>query len=146
MGFGLGAACGAKIAHPSQPVMLFTGDGCFRMNCSEMATLAAYKIPVLIVVFRNGVLGMVRQWQNFFFEGRCSETELSQSPDFVKLSEAYGIRGFCARDRDSFPEALNAAAGELSNGRAALIEACINRDENVLPMVPSGRPIDEQIL
>jgi len=89
---------------------------------------------------------MVRQWQNFFYEGRCSETDLGQSPDFVKLSEAYGIRGFSARDQDSFLKALQAAAAELAHGRAALIEARIDRDESVLPMVPSGRPIDEQIL
>ena len=146
MGFGLGAAWGAKIAHPSEPVVLFTGDGCFKMNCTEMATLSTYKIPVLIIVFRNGVLGMVRQWQNFFYEGRCSETDLSQSPDFVKLSEAYGIRGFSARDQSSFLEALQAATAELTSGRAALIEALIDRNENVLPMVPSGMPIDEQIL
>ena len=146
MGFGLGAAWGAKIASPTDPVILFTGDGCFRMNCAEMSTLVAYKIPVLIVVFHNGVLGMVRQWQSFFYEGRCSETDLSPSPDFVKLSDAYGIAGFRAGDRSSFIEALAAAAGELAAGKAALIEARINPDENVLPMVPSGRPIDEQIL
>ena len=146
MGFGLGAAWGAKIARPSDPVVLFTGDGCFKMNCTEMATLTAYKIPVLIVVFRNDVLGMVRQWQSFFYEGRCSETDLSVSPDFVKLSGAYGIAGFRAGEQASFLEALDAAAGELAAGRAALIEASVKPDENVLPMVPSGRPIDEQIL
>ena len=146
MGFGLGAALGAKMANPGCPVVLFTGDGCFRMNCTEMSTLTSYKIPVLIVVFHNGVLGMVRQWQNFFYEGRLSETYLGPSPDFLKLSAAYGIAGFRATDRNSFPEALAAAASELAAGKAALIEARIDKDENVLPMVPSGRPIDEQIL
>ena len=146
MGFGLGAASGAKIANPGKPVVLFTGDGCFRMNCAELATLGAYKIPVLIVLFNNGVLGMVRQWQNFFYQGRCSETCLSPYPDFVKLSEAYGVAGFRAADRSSFLQALACAAGELAAGRSALVEVQIHRDENVLPMVPSGRPIDEQIL
>ena len=146
MGFGLGAALGAKIANPKKPVVLFTGDGSFRMNSGEMATLSAYKIPVLIVVFRNDTLGMVRQLQNFFFNGRYSETALSQYPDFIKLGEAYEINGFRAADQNSFREALAAAERELAKGKSAIIEARINRDENVLPMVPSGKPIDEQIL
>jgi len=146
MGFGLGAACGAKVANPNKNVALFTGDGSFRMNCAEMATLSNNKIPLLIIVFNNGVLGMVRQWQSFFYESRYSETILGAYPDFLKLCEAYGINGFRAGNRESFKKALHAAAAELSAGRAALIEADIDRDENVLPMVPSGKPIDEQIL
>jgi acetolactate synthase-1/2/3 large subunit len=146
MGFGLGAAEGAKMANPERPVVLFTGDGCFRMNCAEMATLATYKIPVLIIVFNNSTLGMVRQWQNFFYESRYSETDLPSHPDFVKLADAYGLPGYKAADRVSFLEALDAASADLSGGRAALIDARIDRDEKVLPMVPSGKPIDEQIL
>jgi acetolactate synthase I/II/III large subunit len=146
MGFGLGAACGAKAANPQKPVALFTGDGSFRMNCAEMATLSNNKIPLLIIVFNNGVLGMVRQWQSFFYEGRYSETTLGAFPDFIKLCDAYGIKGFRANNRESFKKALHSASEELSAGRAALIEADIDRDENVLPMVPSGKPIDEQIL
>jgi len=145
MGFGIGAAIGAKIANPKKPVVLFTGDGCFKMSCGEMATLGNYKIPVLIIIFRNGVLGMVRQWQSFFFEGRHSETDLGLYPDFIKLAEAYGIPGYKAEDRNSFQKALEAAAAELAGGKAVLIEVRIDRDENVLPMVPSGKPIDEQI-
>ena len=145
MGFGLGAATGAKIANPRRPVVLFTGDGCFRMNCAEMATLSTYKIPVLIVVFQNGVLGMVRHWQSFFYEDRHWQTDLGPYPDFVKLGEAYGLSGFRAKDRESFMRALGAATGELAAGRPALIEASIDREENVFPMVPSGKPIDEQI-
>jgi acetolactate synthase-1/2/3 large subunit len=146
MGFGLGAACGVKVANPEKPVALFTGDGSFRMNCAEMATLSNNKIPLLIILFNNGVLGMVRQWQSFFYEGRYSQTTLGAYPDFIKLCDAYGIKGFRAGNRESFRKALHAAAEELSAGRAALIEADIDRDENVLPMVPSGKPIDEQIL
>jgi acetolactate synthase-1/2/3 large subunit len=116
------------------------------MNCAEMATLTNNKIPLLIIVFNNGVLGMVRQWQSFFYESRYSHTTLSGVPDFIKLCEAYGVTGFRAADRESFKKALHAAAAELSAGRAALIVADIDRDENVLPMVPSGKPIDEQIL
>ena len=146
MGFGLGAACGAKVANPKKPVVLFTGDGSFRMNCAEMATLTNNKIPLLIIVFNNGVLGMVRQWQSFFYEKRYSQTTLGAAPDFLKLCDAYGVNGFRAGDRESFKKALHSAAEELSAGRAALIDADIDRDENVLPMVPSGKPIDEQIL
>jgi acetolactate synthase-1/2/3 large subunit len=146
MGFGLGAACGAKIANPQKPVVLFTGDGSFRMNCAEMATISNNKIPILIIVFNNGVLGMVRQWQSFFYEKRYSQTTLGAAPDFIKLCDAYGITGFRAGNRESFKKALHAASEELSAGKAALIEADIDRDENVLPMVPSGKPIDEQIL
>jgi acetolactate synthase-1/2/3 large subunit len=146
MGYGLGAAEGAKVANPGRPVVLFTGDGCFRMNCAEMGTLHKYRLPVLIIVFNNSTLGMVRQWQSFFYEGRYSESDLSASPDFVKLAEAYGISGYRAEDRKGFTEALDRAAGDLAEGKAALIDAVIDRDEKVLPMVPSGRPIDEQIL
>ena len=146
MGFGLGAAVGAKLANKDQPVVLFTGDGCFGMNHGEMATLNTYKIPVLIVVFNNNALGMVRQLQTLFFEGRYCETDLGPYPDFIKLSDAYGIAGFRAKDRESFRKALTTAAGELAKKRSALIEAVIDKDESVLPMVPSGKPIDEQIL
>ena len=146
MGFGLGAALGAKIANPEKPVVLFTGDGSFRMNSGEMATLAAYKIPVLIVLFNNRSLGMVRQLQSFFFDGRHPETALGRYLDYIKLCEAYGIRGFPAAGPDSFRKALAAATSELSKGKSALIEARIDHDEKALPMVPSGKPIDEQIL
>jgi len=146
MGFGLGAACGAKVANPKKPVALFTGDGSFRMNCAEMATLTNNKIPLLIIVFNNGVLGMVRQWQTLFYEKHYSHSILGASPDYIKLSDAYGVKGFRANNRDSFKKALQCATEELSAGRAALIEADIDSDENVFPMVPAGKPIDEQIL
>ena len=146
MGFGLGSACGAKLANPGRPVLLFTGDGCFRMNSSEMGTLVKYRIPILIIVFNNRSLGMVRQLQNLFYQGRYSETDLSAKPNFVKLAEAYGIAGRSATDRASFVKALAAAGEELAQGHAFLIDAQVHRDEKVLPMVPSGRPIDEQIL
>jgi acetolactate synthase-1/2/3 large subunit len=146
MGYGLGAAEGAKVANPGRPVALFTGDGCFRMNCGEMGTLSAYRIPVLIIVFNNATLGMVRQWQGLFYEGRYSESDLGPSPNFVKLAGAYGIPAYRAEDRRSFSEALDKAAEDLAAGSAALIEVIIDRDEKVLPMVPSGKPIDEQIL
>ncbi|MDR2303140.1 MAG: biosynthetic-type acetolactate synthase large subunit [Treponema sp.] len=147
MGFGLGAAEGAKIANPRRPVVLFTGDGCFRMNCAEMGTLVHYSIPVLIVIFNNGTLGMVRQWQNFFYEGRYSETDLDdRPPDFLKLAEAYGVRAYRAGTEAEFGAALNSGKRDLAAGRPVLIDSLIDKDERVLPMVPGGKPIDEQIM
>ena len=147
MGFGLGAALGAKIANPHKNVVLFTGDGCFRMNCSEMATLVHYRIPVLIVIFNNRTLGMVRQWQNFFYKGRYSQTDLAgRGPDFIKLAAAYDVAAFRATGEASFTEALKNACAELAAGKPVLIEALIDKDERVLPMVPGGKPIDEQIM
>jgi acetolactate synthase-1/2/3 large subunit len=146
MGFGLGAAEGAKAACPHRPVVLFTGDGCFRMNCAEMATMSTYGLPALVIIFNNHTLGMVRQWQNFFYEGRYSETDLDRPPDFIKLAGAYGLPAYRAGNESSFKAALGKAMEDIAGGKAALIEALIDRDERVLPMVPGGKPIDEQIL
>jgi len=147
MGFGMGAAMGAKIANPGHPVALFSGDGCFRMNCAEMATLARYKLPVLIIIFNNRTLGMVRQWQNFFYGARYSETNLDdRGPDFVKLADAYSVPACRAADETSFLEALRKSIAHNADGKPALIEAIIDQDERVLPMVPGGKPIDEQIM
>ncbi|MDR2804005.1 MAG: biosynthetic-type acetolactate synthase large subunit [Treponema sp.] len=146
MGFGLGAAVGAKVANPNSPVVLMTGDGSFHMNCAELATLAAYQIPVLIIVFNNGTLGMVRQWQSLFYDGRYSETTLNRPPDFVKLAGAYGLPGYRACDEKSFYSALDAALADNAAGKTALIDAVIDINEMVLPMVPGGKPVDEQLL
>jgi acetolactate synthase-1/2/3 large subunit len=146
MGYGLGAALGAKVANPKRPVVLFTGDGSFRMNCGELGTLAAYRIPVLIVILNNTVLGMVRQWQHLFYEDRYAETVLDRPPDFVKLAEAYGLAGYRAADEKAFAAALDSALSDNAQGKTALIDARIDIDEMVLPMVPGGKPIDEQIL
>ncbi|MDR1256772.1 MAG: biosynthetic-type acetolactate synthase large subunit [Spirochaetaceae bacterium] len=146
MGFGLGAALGAKVANPARPVVLFTGDGSFRMNCGELSTLAAYGIPVLVIVLNNGTLGMVRQWQTLFYEKRYSETTLDRPPDFVKLAGAYGLPAYRVSDEKGFPDALTGALEHNSAGRTVLIDAVLDIDEMVMPMVPGGRPIDEQIL
>jgi acetolactate synthase-1/2/3 large subunit len=146
MGFGLGAALGAKIACPDRPVVLFTGDGSFRMNCGELATFSAYGLGILIVILNNHVLGMVRQWQTLFYEKRFSNTVLNRPPDFVMLAEAYGAAGYRAADKDSFTAALTAALLDIAGGKTALIDAQIDSNEVVLPMVPGGKPIDEQIM
>ncbi|MDR2314590.1 MAG: biosynthetic-type acetolactate synthase large subunit [Spirochaetaceae bacterium] len=145
MGFGLGAALGAKLANPGRPVVLFTGDGSFRMNSPELGTLSVHGIPLLIVLINNHGLGMVRQWQKLFCGGNFSETELGEKPDFPALAAAYGIRGLRVNTPEEFTGALNGAALYLAEGRAVLIEAVIDKDEMVLPMVPGGKPVDEQI-
>jgi len=147
MGFGMGAAAGAKIANPVNPVVLFTGDGCFRMNSAEMATLNKYKLPVLIIIFNNSALGLLRQWQNFFYKANYSQTDLDNSiPDFLKLAAAYNVQGFRAANETSFLEAISESKRILTSGRPALIEAVIDKDERVVPMTPSGKPIDKQIM
>jgi acetolactate synthase-1/2/3 large subunit len=146
MGYGLGAAAGAAAGNPGRAVVLFTGDGSFRMNCAEMATLVNYSLPVLIIICDNRVLGMVRQWQTLFYEGRFSQTILGGPPDFVKLAESYGITAFRALDEASFTTALQNAVTILKKGASALITAHIDQDEMVLPMVPGGKAVDEQIL
>jgi len=143
MGFGTGAAIGAQAANPGRQVVHIAGDGSFRMNCAELATISHYGLPILIVVMNNGTLGMVRQWQTMFYGGRYSQTTLDRPPDFVKLAEAYGIRGFRARDEAEFLSALDSS---LSVRAPALLECILDIDEKVLPMVPSGKPIDEIIL
>ncbi|MDR3019864.1 MAG: biosynthetic-type acetolactate synthase large subunit [Treponema sp.] len=136
MGYGMGAAAGAKIANPDTPVALFTGDGCFRMNSAEMATLVKYKLPVLIIIFNNKTLGMLRQWQNRFHEARYSETDLDNlGPDFIKLAEAYEISGFRAASETDFLNALEKSVELLASGKPALIEAIISKDEKALPML-----------
>jgi acetolactate synthase-1/2/3 large subunit len=143
MGFGTGAAMGAQVANPDRQVVHVAGDGSFRMNCAELATISHYGLPLLIVVMNNGTLGMVRQWQSMFYQGRFSQTTLDRPPDFLKLAEAYGVRGFRARNEGEFRSSLEAALSERS---PALLECILDIDEKVLPMVPTGKPIDELIL
>lgn len=143
MGFGTGAAIGAQVANPDRQVVHIAGDGSFRMNCAELGTISHYDLPILIVVMNNGTLGMVRQWQSMFYQGRYSQTTLDRPPDFQKLADAYGVRGFRAGDERQFRAALEAA---LSLRKPALVECILDIDEKVLPMVPSGKPIEELIL
>ena len=143
MGFGLGAAIGAKMGHPEKTVLLMTGDGCFRMNGQELATVSHYDIPVIVVVFNNHTLGMVHQWQNLLYEGRFSQTDLNFAPDFIKLADAYGIRGRRVATSAEMSAALREA---LDGGHAYVIECVIDTDETVRPMVSAGKPITEFLL
>ncbi len=143
MGFGLGAAIGAKVANPDKTVIHITGDGSFRMNCNELATEQYYDLPVITFVFNNGVLGMVRQWQSLIYDKHYSQTTLDRAPDFVKLAEAYGLRGA----RVSNVEQLEAAIREaLAWGHGYVIDCAINMDEMVRPMVGGGSPITKFII
>jgi acetolactate synthase-1/2/3 large subunit len=143
MGFGTGAAMGAQVAFPDRPVLHVAGDGSFRMNLNELATISHYGLPIIILVANNGTLGMVRQWQKLFYGKRYSATTLDRPPDFVKLADAFGIRGFRARTEDEFRAAFDEAASERT---PALIDCYMDIDEMVLPMVPAGKPIDELLL
>lgn len=143
MGFGYGAAFGAKLGNPDQMVVHCTGDGCFRMNCHEMATVNYYDIPVITVIFNNGTLGMVRQWQTLTCKGRHSQTTLNRGPDFVKLAEAYGIPGYRATNQEEFAAAFQTA---LDSGHAAVIDCVLDIDEMVHPMVNGGSPVTQFLL
>ena len=141
MGFGLGAAIGAYVA-TKDPVVLITGDGSFGMNLNELATAVTYKIPVVIVLMNNGVLGMVRQWQTLFFGKRYSSTVLSRKTDFVKLAESFGAKGYLAETAVEFRRAF---ANALQEGKTAVIDVRIDKDELVLPMLPPGGAISDMI-
>lgn len=143
MGFGLPAAMGAKLACPEKNVILFTGDGSIMMNIQELATIADRDVDVKIVVVHNFILGMVGQWQRLFYNHHYSASELNCKRDLVKIAEAMGIRGY----RLTKPEELEKDLPEIlfSKG-AALIDVYVPQDENVLPMVPGGKRLDQMIL
>ena len=141
MGFGLGAAIGARVA-TGDPTVLVTGDGSFGMNLNELATAVTYEIPLVIVLVNNGVLGMVRQWQTLFFGGRYSNTVLERKTDFVKLAEAFGAVGMRATTPDEFKNAFEKA---LAINGPVVIDTYIDKDEFVLPMLPPGGSIDDMI-
>jgi acetolactate synthase-1/2/3 large subunit len=135
MGFGLGAAIGAKAAAPERPVVLITGDGSFAMNLTELSTARAQDLPVAVVLLNNGVLGMVRQWQSMFYNGRCSATVVNRPTDFPKLAGAFGVTGFRVERTEEFAGVF---AKALSSGKTCVIECPIGPDEMVFPMIPPG--------
>ena len=143
MGFGLPAAIGAKLACPGELVVAVVGDGGFQMTNQELATAIQYDIPVKVVIMNNGYLGMVRQWQEMFYDRTYSEVDISVAPDFVKLAEAYGAVGFRAERPDELPDAL--AAG-LNHKGVAVIDVAISKEENVFPIVPAGADARDMIV
>jgi acetolactate synthase-1/2/3 large subunit len=138
MGFGLGAAIGAKVGNPDKRVIHITGDGSFRMNCNELSTEQYYKLPIITFVFNNGVLGMVRQWQTLIYDKHYSQTTLDRAPDFVKLAEAYGLGGRRVHNVEQLKEAVREA---LDSGHGYVIDCAIHMDEMVRPMVGGGSAI-----
>ena len=138
MGFGLGAAIGAKAGNPDKTVIHVTGDGSFRMNCNELATDQYYNLPIITFIYNNTTLGMVRQWQTLIYNGHYSQTTLDRGPDFVKLAEAYGLGG---RRVCTVPELEDALQDALSCGHGYVIDCAIEMDEMVPPMVPGGSRI-----
>ena len=142
MGFALPAAMGAKLGAPYRQVIAIIGDGGFQMTLQELGTISQYKIPVKIIVLNNEFLGMVRQWQQLFFEGRYSFTEMC-NPDFVKLSEAYGVKAKKVIDREELPETLKEL---LQHEGPYFLEVKVEKEENVFPMIPTGAAVCDMVL
>ena len=140
MGYGLGAAIGAKTGCPDKIVVNIAGDGCFRMNMNEIATAVRHDVPIIQVVVNNHVLGMVRQWQDLFYDERYSATVLRDAVDYVKLAEAMGAVGLRATTQEEFKECF---AKALTCGKPVLIDCMIDCDDKVWPMVAPGAPISE---
>lgn len=144
MGFGFPAAIGAQFAHPDQQVIAFVGDGGFQMTLYELATACIHKLPIKIVVLNNHYLGMVRQWQELFYDNRESGVDLEGNPDFVKLAEAYGATGINIDNIDEAEDKLREALA--INDRPVLINAEVVKTENVFPMIPAGAPYTKMII
>ena len=143
MGYGLGAAIGAQLANPDKRVVNIAGDGSFHMNCNELVTAYKFKVPIVELLFNNNVLGMVRQWQRLFYGSRYSQTTLDRNTDYMKLAEAYHIKGMQIKTPKEVEPVL---AEALAYPGPVLVECLIDKDINALPMVPAGGSITEQIL
>lgn len=142
MGFGLPAAIGTQFAHPDQPIILFTGDGSLQMTSEEMDVLSAYHLNVKVILLNNGTLGMVRQWQDLFYDERRSQTVFHEQPDFQKLAQAYGLENYLLDPHGDWEQQLQQA---LSSEHSALIEVPIPKLEAVEPMITPGQSNDHMI-
>ena len=131
------------MGNPGKRVIHITGDGSFRMNCNELATVAANELPVITILFKNNVLGMVRQWQKLFFEKRYSATTLPDVIDYVKLAEAFGLGGYKVNTLSDLAKSLSEA---VASGRGNLIICDIDSGEDVFPIVPPGNAMNDQVL
>jgi acetolactate synthase-1/2/3 large subunit len=143
MGFGFPAAIGAQVALPDTVVIDIAGDGSFQMTLQELATAVQYNLPVIVAILNNHSLGMVRQWQQFFYEGRYADSSLEVSPDYVKLAEAYGAVGLRATKAQDVRPVLEEA---LRVRRPVVIDFVVKMTENVFPMIPSGGSIRDMLL
>ena len=142
MGFGLPAAIGAKIGRPDKTVIDVSGDGGFQMTMQELATAVNYDVPIVVAIINNGYLGMVRQWQDLFWNKRYSFTCIEVQPDFVMLAEAFGAKGLRVTESGDVGDALREA---IASKRPTVIDFKIAPEENVFPMVPAGQAITEMI-
>ena len=143
MGFGLPAALGAKVGKPDQPVVLFTGDGSIMMNCQEFATLADNDIDVKVIVVHNFILGMVGQWQRLFYHHHYAQSELKGKTDLVKLAESMGCKGARLTKAGDLVTKLPQLLQEKGT---VLIDVYVPEEEDVLPMVPGGKRLDQMVL
>ena len=143
MGFGFPAAIGAQFAFPDKKVIVVAGDGSLQMNIQELATAVANRLPVKVVILNNRHLGMVRQWQELFYNGNYSSTNMEAQPDFVKLAEAYGAEGYRIEKPEDMLPVLKKA---LATPSPAFIDVMVEREENVYPIVPAGAALDEMLL
>ena len=143
MGFGFPAAIGAQVAFPKSLVVDIAGDGSIQMNIQELGTAVQFNLPVKVVILNNGYLGMVRQWQELFYQKRYTWTCLECAPDFVKLADAYGAAGYMIESEDEVEAVLREA---FHNGRPTLINVKVNPEESVYPMVPAGAPLKDMLL
>lgn len=141
-GFGFPAAIGAQIAKPDHLVISVVGDGGFQMTLQELAILKSQNLPVKVVILNNDALGMVRQWQETFYEKRYSHSLFSENPDFVKLAESYGIKGMRVSDEKDVPKVLEEA---FSHDGPVVIDCRIDRDTCVYPMIAPGKGMHEMI-
>jgi acetolactate synthase-1/2/3 large subunit len=144
MGFGFPAAIGAQFACPDKQVWAVVGDGGFQMTLCELATAAIHKLPVKVLIINNHYLGMVRQWQELFFDNRLSGVDLEGNPDFVKLAEAYGITAFRIKRPGDVDRILKKAM-EYNEG-PCVVEAEVVKEDNVFPMIPAGAPLRNMII
>lgn len=142
MGFGYGAAIGAKVAQPNRRVIHITGDGSFHMNLNEACTVASYNLPIITIIMNNTVLGMVRQWQTVFYGGRYSSTSPERKTDFPKVAEGFGLSGVRVTTPKEFEQTF---AKALEDNKPVWIECMIDKDEKVLPMIPAGGTIEDMI-
>jgi acetolactate synthase-1/2/3 large subunit len=142
MGFGLPAAMGAAVAQPDLRTIVLSGDASIQMNMQELSTLATYGIPVKVVIMNNGYLGMVRQWQELFWDRRYSAVEMSEWPDFVKLAEAMGCHGVRLTDKTTLVKDLRDA---LETPGPVVVDVRVTREENTYPMIPAGAAAREMV-
>ena len=142
MGFGLPAAIGAKVAMPEKKVVLVVGDGGFQMTFQELMMIRQYNLNVKVVIINNSFLGMVRQWQELFHDRRYSFVDLTYNPDFVKISEAYGIKGVKIKTKEDLKTKLKEL---IESDEGVIIDCIVEKEENVYPMIPAGTSVAQMV-